>query len=318
MKSRIQKVQTGGGTEIFRGLEAGFFEVRHKYSNNYTNHIVLLTDGRTYGDEAACQRVAEQAAAYGIGISGLGIGDEWNDTFLDSLAARTGGSSLYISRNSDIKEMLKQKFIGLGRVYAERVIFELHLRPNVEMQYAFRISPDANPLPSTTPLRLGVLPKDPGLTFLLEFKIGPINEITPVFSIAEGKLFFDVPGQRQSGASLELHFTRSVSDTPKIQPPPTKLLQAISRLTLYRMQESANQYLADGETEYASQYLQNLATHLFTQGEHDLARTALQEAENIAHNLGLSEAGKKQIKYGTRALLLPAGADMQQNPGGQP
>jgi hypothetical protein len=32
----------------------------------------------------------------------------------------------------------------------------------------------------------------------------------------------------------------------------------------------------------------------------------LKEAENIEQRLGLSDAGKKQIKYGTRALLLPS------------
>jgi hypothetical protein len=35
----------------------------------------------------------------------------------------------------------------------------------------------------------------------------------------------------------------------------------------------------------------------------------LREAESIQRGDSISEAGKKNIKYGTRALLLPASAD---------
>jgi Ca-activated chloride channel family protein len=71
------------------------------------------------------------------------------------------------------------------------------------------------------------------------------------------------------------------------------------------MQERAYKELADGRMGDASQHLQNLATHLFAQGEHDLARTTLREAELIEQGEKIGEEGKKRIKYGTRALLLP-------------
>lgn len=306
LEAKIQKIQTGGGTEIFRGLETGFLQVRSKYSGSHINHIILLTDGRTYGDEPACLRIADQAAVYGIGISGLGIGEEWNDSFLDLLAARTGGSSLYISRTSDIKQFLTQRVNAFGQVYAERVALDLSLKLGVDLLYAFRLSPDANPIAQDSPMRLGVIPKEGALSFLLEFKVAPLMDLTPVYSLASAKLTFDIPSRSSAGFGMDLHFTRSVGSTPKVQQPPTKLLKAISRLTLYRMQESAHQSLIVGENENASRYLQNLATHLFSHGEHELARTAMQEAQNIENNLGLSEIGKKQIKYGTRALLLPA------------
>jgi Ca-activated chloride channel family protein len=96
-ESRIQMIQTGGGTEIYRGLEAGFFEVRRNLSKSHISQLFLLTDGRTYGDEPACIKIAEQAGAAGVGISCLGIGDGWNDAFLDNLAARAGGNSVYVS-----------------------------------------------------------------------------------------------------------------------------------------------------------------------------------------------------------------------------
>ncbi len=306
IEKKIKMIRPSGGTEIYHGLEAGFFEVRSRYSNNHTNQIILLTDGRTYGDESECLRLADQAAIYGIGISGLGIGNEWNDVFLDSLAARTGGSSLYISKPKDIGKILKEKFSGFGKIYAERVAFDIHTKPGVKLRYAFRISPDAIRLKSTTPIRLGVIPKEPSMAFLLEFVIDPILSSNGPLSIAEGQISLDIPTRANPNCILSLHLSRQVSEASEFPPPPTRLMNAISQLNLYRMQERANQYLVDGKPNEASRQMQNLATHLYSRGEHELARMTMLEADNIPVQGGLSEAGKKLIKYGTRALLLPS------------
>jgi len=304
IEKKIKMIQPGGGTEIFHGLEAGFFEVRSRLSNNFTNHIILITDGRTYGDEAECMRIADQAAIYGIGISGLGIGSEWNDVFLDSLAARTGGSSMFISQSRDIDKFLREKFTGLEQIYAERVTFDIHVKPGVELRYAFRLYPEANPLKTISPIRLGTIPKAPGLAFILELMVDPIVSFNGNLPLAEGQISLDIPARSNPNYVLSLQLARMVSEETDLQPPPTRLLKAMSQLTLYRMQERANQYLAEGQLDDASRHLHNLATHLFSQGQHELARTTLKEAENIDQHLGLSDAGKKQIKYGTRALLL--------------
>src|SRR4030042_3462853 len=76
---KIQLLQAGGGTEIYKGLELGFSQVSQFRSSNRVNHIILITDGRTYGDEVYCEQLADQALALGIGISALGIGNKWND-----------------------------------------------------------------------------------------------------------------------------------------------------------------------------------------------------------------------------------------------
>ena len=73
-----------------------------------------------------------------------------------------------------------------------------------------------------------------------------------------------------------------------------------------REQSALLKEIEDGKIENAVLHLQNLATNLFSQGERQLAETVLREAENVQWEHKLSEAGKKEIKYATRALLLPA------------
>ncbi len=127
IETQIQMIRASGGTEIYQGLQTGFNEVNLNSTRSLINHIILITDGRTYGDEDQCLQLADQAAARGIRITGLGIGTEWNDVFLDDLTGRTGGTSLYISRANDIRSFLQEKFSGLKQIFAERVAFNLDL-----------------------------------------------------------------------------------------------------------------------------------------------------------------------------------------------
>ncbi len=309
IETQIQMIQTGGATEIFRGLEAGYQEIRATFNKKHVNHIVLLTDGRTYGDEAQCKKIADQASARGIGISCLGIGEEWNDNFLDGLASRTGGSCAYIAKPGDIRRILKEKFLSLSRIYAENVRFDFHLGKDVLLRYAFRIGPDNAPLETEPPINLGSIPIDGSLAVVFEFQLPPLPGDVSQVALANGQIALDIPLLTAPTSVSRLRLTRPVKPDPPAEPPPTRLLNALSKLTLYRIQERANLAVATGDFESATQHLNNLATHLFSHGEQDLARIVLEEAENVEQGLSLSEEGKKRIKYGTRSLLLPANAD---------
>jgi Ca-activated chloride channel family protein len=70
------------------------------------------------------------------------------------------------------------------------------------------------------------------------------------------------------------------------------------------MQEKAHVEVSQGQYDLAARHMKQLATSLLMQGERSLARTALIEAENIEKMQSFSEEGRKEIKYGTRALIM--------------
>jgi Ca-activated chloride channel family protein len=188
------------------------------------------------------------------------------------------------------------------------VSLELSFNPGVEITYAFRLSPEVTPLQNYSPIPIGSLPLKSHLTVLLELKVPPLFASVDHLTLAEGKITLDIPTASKSGIKLPINISRPVSTAPLIQPPPTRLLQAMSRLNLYRMQERARQQLVEGQHDSATRHLQHLATHLFAQGKQELARAVLTEIDRIQSDQDISEEGKKIIKYGTRALLLPAGS----------
>ena len=124
----------------------------------------------------SCLQLAEQATSLQVGISAFGIGGSWNDAFLDTLTAKTGGSSLFISNAKDIRHFLLDKAIGLGDIYANQVTYNFETPANVDLSYAFRIYPDSTPLTNTSPSSLGAVPRKNRLAFLLEFHVNSIPQ----------------------------------------------------------------------------------------------------------------------------------------------
>jgi len=52
-----------------------------------------------------------------------------------------------------------------------------------------------------------------------------------------------------------------------------------------------------------------MASQLNAQGEKELAKTVMLEAQTIEQTGNFSQEGDKRIKYGTRALLLQSGLE---------
>jgi Ca-activated chloride channel homolog len=303
LEARIHMLQPSGGTEIFSGLEMGYNEIIRNAHQSQVNHIILLTDGRTYGDEEKCINLAHRASEHGVGISGLGIGSEWNDSFLDELASATGGSSMYVSRAQDIQKSLLDKFSRLGDAYAHETRLDFKVPEGVELRYAFRIQPEVGVLSIESPLFLGPIVRDASLKVLLEFVVQPDAAQRKTITLFDGEMTLTLSDEKSPAKPFPVKLKRNIADQPGTDFPPTEIVDALARLKLYRIQEQARLEVTAGEYGQASEHLQRLASHLLSQGERDLARTALLEAEQILENKSFSQQGRKEIKYGTRALV---------------
>lgn len=305
----IQMIRASGGTEIFQGLQAGMKEIRRTLDPSRVNHIILLTDGNTYGDELECLNLAEDAAANNIGITGMGIGNEWNDIFLDALAGKTGGSSAYISNPRDIERFLIEKFKALTSAYADDVLLEFKEQEHVSLNFAFRLQPEGGHIAVKPPLMLGPILRELPLHVLFELIVSPEALTGSDVLLLDGSLKPSILAQSMPAPPIRLRLTREVQPEPAAEAPPTRILKALSRLTLYRMQERAQAAANNGRFDEAARHLQNLATHLLSQGENAVAKTALLEAQNLENMRAWSASGSKDIKYKTRALLLSGGKE---------
>jgi len=303
-KAKVSTVNASGGTEILQGLLTGLMELHQQLSPSAVNHLILLTDGHTYGDEDECLLLAGLAATDGISISGLGIGEEWNDRFLDELTSATGGVATYISSPQQVKTIILDRIRALNAAYAERLTMQVTLDLDVKLDSAFKVSPEAGPVTvDGGPLRLGSMPKEQPISVLLRFLLPPLSEGKR--PIARLSVYGDVVSLGRRGERSVVDILLPVSnELPLDTKPSPALVEALSRLSQYRLQERASQEASEGDITSATRRLSTLGTRLLATGQTDLAKVALAEARRLEKTRALSEDAKKHLKYGTRALLL--------------
>ncbi len=304
-ESQIRALETGGGTEILNALRTAIEEVQRYNNPQYINHVILLTDGRTYGDEQQCYQQAKFAANKGIGISGMGLGSGWNDVFLDQIANLTGASTAFIHDPQDIERFLSEKFTNLSKIFAQSVELFGELHPGVSVDYAFRLQPEIGELHFQELTSLGPVFYDQPLKIIFELGIRSHRASSGSIDLLNGYLQANIAAISGQVPEIPLNVRVRVSDDASSVVPPAHLLQALSRLNLYRMQAKAKAALEVGDYEKATRHLQQLATNLLAQGEKNLAKTIILEAQNIERQHSFTEFGEKQIKYGTRSLLMP-------------
>ncbi len=138
----ISTIRADGATSMLSGLQLALAQVERNRDSKYVNHIILITDGRTYGDEEDCLALAGRAHSLGIGISGMGIGEDWNDQFLDAMVSATGGSSAYISKPEMVDRFLQDRIRSLATAYAERAHVIVAPAVGVQIDDLMRVSPD--------------------------------------------------------------------------------------------------------------------------------------------------------------------------------
>ncbi|OGO13359.1 MAG: hypothetical protein A2Y93_01685 [Chloroflexi bacterium RBG_13_68_17] len=304
-RARLSLLQASGGTEIARGLETGLSELSAHFNREGVNHLVLVTDGRTYGDEAQCLEMADRAAKQGITISGIGIGADWNDRFLDDLTGRTGGTTVFLDTPKTVSSLLRRTFDSLSQVFASHLRLEGAFSQQVELRSVFRLLPDATPMADTLPLMLGNLPREGTIRLILELIVHPAAQMTEL-TLAHFSVVGEIPRLKSGEQRVPVVAVCPLSKEPDASPPPSDIVSALNLIALYRMQEKARHEAELGQSAQAARRLENLAMHLLAAGERDLAKAALSEAGRLVQTRHLSTEGEKRLKYGTRALLLPS------------
>lgn len=303
-RTAITSLQAEGGTELLKGLSRGLRELGAYRGRDMVSHLVLLTDGRTYGDDEACVALAASAGDEDIGITAMGIGEDWNDELLDEMASRSGGSSDYISSPAQVHTLLHGVIRRLSSVFATELILSIRAAAGVSVEGVFQTMPS-----------LEHLHVSEGVARLAPLEMGASRGIL-IESAVEGRspgdhrlmqidLYGEIPSLGRRRARLRqgvwCQFTDGEISQADVDTP-AEILQAVARVVLYRTQERAWSALAKGEVDQAASALRRVATQLFEMGEEHLAQAALRESKHIAAKRSSTGRGRKRIKYGTRRL----------------
>jgi Ca-activated chloride channel family protein len=308
----IDSIKPAGGTEMAQGVRAGLQEVLKHHSSQVISHVILLTDGRTYGDEETVLALAALAGQEKIGMTVMGLGDDWNDELLDEVARRATGTAHYIAEPDQAVELFQSQVQELQRTTARDASLLIDPGPDAKLLQVHEVAPGLRRLDvEENVVTIGSLPTAPPLRLMAELSVRK----TPrdVVFIADFVLRAQLV---QDSKQYETHRTVLADVGDVASEPSMDVYQSAQRVATLRLQQRTWEALENGEELSAIASLEQLADRFLELGAMDLAIATQQEVERFQLTRELSEGGRKIIKYGTRMLALPPPPTSESNSAG--
>ncbi len=312
IKHLVGSIQAIGGTEMATGMALALQELQRTTLRRSISRLLLLTDGRTYGDEGRCVEIARRLQSRDIGLTALGIGTEWNEDLLETMAARENSRAHYITSVQEITEVFMDELQRLHSIFAQNVQLVAEMRPGGLVRSLDRVRPYMATVPITEDRelhwngKLGDWPNNDPQTFLLELVVPPMG--VGEHPLLRLTLRYDLPSANiQNQVSEAVLRVAVLPEGTAAYEVDATVKHWLERLVAYRLQVGAWQDVEAGRIEEATRRLQMAGTRLFEAGEVDLARTVQDEATRLLRSGHTSDEGRKRIKYGTRGLMGKSG-----------
>jgi uncharacterized protein YegL len=309
IKNQISTIQASGGTEMAAGLALALQHVQQApLKGRMISHILLLTDGRTYGDESQCVQLARRAQDRKIGLTALGIGNEWNEDLLETMAARENSRTQYITSAQEIALVFAEELKRLNSITVQGVQMDIRVRPEGMLRSLDQVQPFIAPVDvmETEELRwvakLGDWPGTDTQTFLMELVVPPLAVGShPLLRLS---VTYDLPGENLFSQEVSVVLGTEIRAADAGPAPVNNGVRYwLERVMAYRLQHRAWQDIESGRIEDATQRLRMAGTRLLEAGESNLARTVQHEATRLLYSGNTTAEGRKRIKYGTRGLM---------------
>jgi len=309
LKRQIESIRDGGGTAMSGGMRKGLEELQKGLGSGRVSRMLLLTDGETFGDEEMCRRLAAEAGRQGIGITALGLGEEWNEQLLDDIAQASGGTSDFIPEGQPgvILSTFERQVRAAQATVVQHAELILRLVPGVMPRAVWRVTPLIAKLghralsDRDVQITLGDMDQEQGQSLLVEMLIPPRQPGT--YRFAQAEVSYDVTATSLVGekakADVILDFTADPAQATQVNP---YVMNIVEKVTAHKLQTRALDEATVGNIAGATQKLRAAATRLLELGEEELAQTALDEAKRLEDGEGLSARGTKKLRYETRKL----------------
>jgi Ca-activated chloride channel family protein len=132
LHTSIDRIREAGGTNLYAGLDVGLNGLT---GEGRIPRLILLSDGQTnegITDPYEIARRAGLAFEHGVGISTVGLGIDFNEDLLLSLARAGGGSYDFVSEPSQLASVFADELDRSTSLAGRQAVIDLDLGPGVE------------------------------------------------------------------------------------------------------------------------------------------------------------------------------------------
>lgn len=303
--AQVDTIEECGGTAMSLGMEAGKNELERYMTNDRISHMLVLTDGQTWGDESTCRSLAESMGQKGIRITALGVGAEWNEKLLDDLALLTNGVSDYIADPTQIDTFFQRTMQTVQGTAIRDARLLLRLVRDVTPRAVYRATPTIAHLglhqadEHTLLIKMGDLSYGSGGSIIFEMMIP--SRAPGSFRIAQGEIHGTPVGHQQETMVKDDVLLDFVTHETQAAYTP-HVMNLVEKVTAFKLQTRALEEAEVGNIGAATQKLRAAATRLLDLGELELASQAQQQADQLEQGSGVSAEAQKALRYATRRL----------------
>jgi Ca-activated chloride channel family protein len=329
IEEALKGIRVRGSTEMAKGLEVTIDRLAARTSTTRAASLVLLTDGRTYGDEQRCFDLAQRAREIGVSITTLGLGAEWNRSLLDQLAAISGGSSHYVAEPSELTRHFQDVVHRLRATLALNMRLTFEPAPGAHIVRATRVAPDiaeafnvpTDQLPqlpfakitssSTVNVELGALvgrPDRETAVVLFEFLLDPrqIANQLGEYPLGQIRATYAATQNNNHQEQVRQEVMVMVADSGgHASSFDEDVRLALQIATAYRCEVQADSLIQAGRTGEAVQQIDTASLRLQHAGDADLAAKARQMARKLSTSPDLGGVDELlKVRYDTKNLGL--------------
>ena len=185
----IEGVFPRGSTNLGGGMIEGYRQVERFASKEFTNRVILLSDGlanQGITDPHKLNSIARKNRVQSISLTTMGVGLDYNENLMVGLAEYGGGSYYFIEHPRSIAHILNKEFNALSSILAQNATIELNLGSGVHLIDV--IGYQWNQEGDRYKISLGDLPSESSSEMTLELQV-PSG--TGTLSLASGKLVYE-------------------------------------------------------------------------------------------------------------------------------
>lgn len=130
-----ENIYAEGGTALFAGLSKGIKQVENQLTKDKVNRIILLSDGQANIGPSSVDELSQLAiiaAKKNIAITTLGIGSDYNELLMSSIASYSDGNHVFVNNSADLENVFVHEFNDLMSAIAQDVVITIQLKNGVK------------------------------------------------------------------------------------------------------------------------------------------------------------------------------------------
>ena len=130
-----ENIYAEGGTALFAGLSKGIKQVENQLTKDKVNRIILLSDGQANIGPSSVDELSQLAiiaAKKNIAITTLGIGSDYNELLMSSIASYSDGNHVFVNNSADLENVFVHEFNDIMSAIAQDVVITIQLKNGVK------------------------------------------------------------------------------------------------------------------------------------------------------------------------------------------